>query len=148
MRGRHRLCAPAPRRVACLLAEAIRSARARAGRPLPDGTCLAIIAAHFLRVHGLPTKPRTSSQRARARDGWHCTVPGCSRAATHSHHLVFRSHGGDRTALWNQTGVCTFHHLRCIHEGSLRACGTAPDRLEWFLGGRRWTGIPQEEPVA
>lgn len=104
------------------------------------GKCLAIIAAHFLRVHGLPTKPRTSSQRARARDGWRCTVPGCCHLASHSHHLLYLSRGGHRTALWNQTGICTYHHLRCIHPGHLKVYGKAPGELVWLLGGKRWTG--------
>jgi hypothetical protein len=145
MRARRKLCARAPLRVACLLADAIRSVRARVQRTIPDGACLAVIAAHFLRVHGLPAGPKTSSQRARARDDWHCTVPGCSRPATHSHHVLFLSHGGARTALSNQTGVCTYRHLRCIHPGHLRVYGEAPDGLGWLLGGKRFTGVRDEE---
>jgi hypothetical protein len=142
MRAKQRLVAPAPKRVARLLAAAIGSVRARVGMPIPDGTCLAVIAAHFLTVWGPPAKARTSSQRARERDGRSCTVPGCSHAATHSHHVLFLSHGGHRTALSNQTGVCTFHHLRCIHPGSLRVYGRAPDRLTWLRGGKVFRGTP------
>ena len=145
MRARHRVVAPAPKRVALLLAAAIQSVRARVGMPIADGRCLAVIAAHFLRTWGLPTPRRSSSQRARERDGWACTVPGCSRTATHSHHVLFRSRGGDRTALTNQTGVCAVHHLRCIHGGYLRVFGEAPDRLAWVRGGNVWTGIPEVE---
>ncbi|HYD40351.1 MAG TPA: HNH endonuclease [Anaeromyxobacter sp.] len=144
MRARHRLVAPEPKRVALLLAAAIRSVRAQVGMPIADGTCLAVVAAHFLRVWGMPEKPRSSSQRVRARDEGRCTVPGCSRAASHSHHVLYLSRGGHRTALSNQTAVCAFHHQRCIHPGYLRVFGRAPDRLKWLRGGKLWTGVPEE----
>ena len=144
MRARQRLVAPAPKRVALLLAAAIRSVRAQVGMPVADGTCLALISAHFLRVWGIPERPRSSSQRVRARDEGRCTVPGCSHAAAHSHHILYLSRGGHRTALTNQTAVCGFHHHRCIHPGYLRLFGRAPDRLEWVRGGEVWTGVPEE----
>jgi len=70
------------------------------------------------------------------RDGWRCTVPGCtSRRNLQSHHIVFRSDGGDDGAE-NQTTLCAFHHHRGVHAGRVRVTGQAPDRL-WFELGTR-----------
>jgi hypothetical protein len=69
------------------------------------------------------------------RDGHRCQVPGCSRAADDSHHVVFRSHGGKDTKE-NEIAVCRAHH-RGIHRGYIRVTGTAPDNLVWRLGVRR-----------
>lgn len=88
----------------------------------------------------MPLRPKTVSQRVRERDGGMCTVPGCSRAATDSHHVVFRSRGGDVMDPANQTSVCEFHHHRCIHAEHLHARGSAPDELTWILGGTVFTG--------
>jgi hypothetical protein len=72
-----------------------------------------------------------------ARDGWRCVVPVCSgRKNLHDHHLVFRSRGGDN-ARDNRTAVCAWHHLRGVHRGYVRACGTAPDAIHWELGVRQ-----------
>ncbi|HYD41196.1 MAG TPA: hypothetical protein VEB43_10245 [Anaeromyxobacter sp.] len=68
------------------------------------------------------------------------TVPGCSHAATGSHHLVYRSRGGDLIDPANQTAVCEVHHHRCIHAGYLRVCGQAPDELTWMRGGKVFRG--------
>ncbi len=71
-----------------------------------------------------------------ARDGWRCTVPACSsRRNLHDHHLRFRSRGGDN-ARDNRTSVCAAHHLHGIHDGTIRAIGTAPYAIEWQLGVR------------
>jgi hypothetical protein len=70
------------------------------------------------------------------RDGWRCTVPGCSgRRNLQAHHVVFRSAGGS-DALENQTTLCAFHHLRGVHAGVVRITGRAPDRLWYELGWR------------
>jgi hypothetical protein len=67
-----------------------------------------------------------------ARDGWRCTVPGCSsRRNLHDHHVRFRSHGGDNRRT-NRTTVCAAHHLHGIHAGIVRVHGAAPD-LRWDL---------------
>jgi hypothetical protein len=72
-----------------------------------------------------------------ARDGWRCTVPGCSsRRNLHDHHLVFRSRGGANQRK-NRIAVCAAHHLHGIHGGSVRASGTAPHDVLWELGLRR-----------
>jgi hypothetical protein len=71
-----------------------------------------------------------------ARDGWRCTVPACSsRRNLHDHHLRFRSHGGDN-AQPNRIAVCVWHHLRGIHDGRVKAWGTAPAAVHWELGVR------------
>ncbi|MCC6765106.1 MAG: HNH endonuclease [Deltaproteobacteria bacterium] len=67
------------------------------------------------------------------RDGWRCTVPGCSsRRNLHDHHVRFRSRGGGNQRS-NRTTVCAAHHLHGIHAGIIRVAGTAPDGLRWDL---------------
>jgi len=69
------------------------------------------------------------------RDGWRCTVPGCSSYRNlHSHHIWFRSDGGPDDE-WNRTALCAAHHHRCVHEklGRIRICGRAPDALRFEL---------------
>ena len=71
-----------------------------------------------------------------ARDGWRCAVPACtSRRNLHDHHLLFRSRGGGN-ARDNRITVCAWHHLRGIHQGRVRAWGTAPDDITWEIGVR------------
>jgi hypothetical protein len=140
MRGRRKLSVRLPRRVATLLAAAIETVRERSDRPVPSGKCLAIVAWHFIETWSSLAKPRrTRSREVRERDGGFCRVPGCSRHATHAHHLEFRSHGGGDEPE-NLVGLCAFHHLRCVHGGWLRVTGRAPDALTWILRGRIWTG--------
>jgi hypothetical protein len=130
-----------PVRVAELLASALRAAQ-RVPRPdgrvgwRTDSECLALVVGHFLATWaGLP-RPRTTPQRrALARDGHRCQVPGCSRAAVHAHHVLYRSHGGD-LGLPNLTSLCAAHHLHGVHRGFVRVRGLAPDRLVWELGER------------
>jgi hypothetical protein len=68
------------------------------------------------------------------RDGFRCTVPGCTgRRNLHSHHLRYRSAGGpDEPA--NRTTLCAEHHLRGVHGGTLRIRGRAPEGLLYELG--------------
>jgi hypothetical protein len=71
-----------------------------------------------------------------ARDGWRCTVPGCSSYRNlQGHHVVFRSTGGS-DELSNLTTLCAWHHLRGVHAGVVRCVGTAPDALRFELGIR------------
>jgi hypothetical protein len=71
-----------------------------------------------------------------ARDGWRCSVPGCSgRRNLHDHHLRFRSHGGGNERD-NRLTVCAAHHLHGIHAGVIRAWGRAPAAVHWELGVR------------
>jgi len=68
------------------------------------------------------------------RDGWRCSVPGCSsRRNLHDHHLEFRSHGGGNERE-NRTTVCAAHHLHGIHAGVVRATGRAPSEIVWEMG--------------
>jgi len=71
-----------------------------------------------------------------ARDQSFCQVPGCSRAATHVHHVLFRSQGGGDEGD-NMTSLCTAHHLFGLHGGYLRVWGRAPDGLVWERAARR-----------
>jgi hypothetical protein len=140
MRARQKLAVPLPRRVAVLLAAAIEAVRERFGRVLATGTCLAVIAFHFLASWaGAKRRSKTRAQQVLERDHSWCQVPGCSHRAVQSHHVTFRSHGGT-DGLENQVGLCAFHHLRCIHGGFLAVFGRAPDGLTWLLGGMVWTG--------
>ncbi|GEJ59492.1 HNH endonuclease [Anaeromyxobacter diazotrophicus] len=140
MRAWGKLAAPLALRIAAVLAAAVQAVRDRTGKPLPLGTCLAVLAQHFLDTwKGVVKRNRSRSRKVRDRDAGHCQVPGCSHRAVDSHHVLFRSQGGG-DELDNQIGLCRFHHLRCIHGGYLRVVGRAPDGLRWFLGGRPCSG--------
>jgi len=67
------------------------------------------------------------------RDGWRCTVPGCtSYRNLHAHHVTFRSRGGsDEDA--NLTTLCAAHHQRGVHGGVIRITGRAPEGLVFEL---------------
>jgi hypothetical protein len=68
------------------------------------------------------------------RDGFRCTVPGCTaRRNLHSHHVRFRSAGGPDEP-WNRTTLCAHHHHRGVHGGTLRIRGHAPGGLLFELG--------------
>jgi hypothetical protein len=140
MRAQRQLAVALPFRVAEVVAAAVQAVRDRVRRPLPFGTCLAVVAAHFLETwRGVAPRSRSRSRKVRDRDEGHCLVPGCSHRATHAHHVLFRSHGGGDDPE-NQIAICAFHHLRCIHGGFLRVVGRAPAALRWFLNGAPWTG--------
>jgi hypothetical protein len=140
LRARGKFVASLPKRMAVVLAAAIRVVRERAGALVPAGKCLAIMAAHFIGTwsESVP-RSRSRSRKIRDRDGGHCQVPGCSHRGAHSHHLAFRSHGGGDEP-GNQLSLCAFHHLRCVHGGFLRVFGRAPDALAWFHRGKVWRG--------
>jgi hypothetical protein len=140
MRAQGRLGVAMPRGIAVTLAAALQVARRAVGAVLPTGKALAVVAAHFVDVWGDLSAPRrTPSREARERDGGHCQVPGCSHAAAHAHHIVFRSRGGGDER-WNMLAGCAFHHLRCIHEHHLSVEGEAPDGLVWKLHDQPWPG--------
>jgi len=72
------------------------------------------------------------------RDGYRCTVPGCTaRRNLQSHHIRFRSARGPDVA-WNRTTLCAVHHHRGVHAGSLALHGRAPDGLVYELGVGRF----------
>src|SRR4051812_29420406 len=124
----------APRRAAAVIALAFSAARKAAGRWISAGECLVRIAQHFIDnwEHALAVRS-TLQRRVLERDGYVCTVPGCSRAADHAHHIRFRSRGGSDD-LSNMTSLCASHHLQGVHMGRIRVSGCAPDRLHWELG--------------
>ena len=125
-----------PVAVRALLALAFRAVRKTEGKPLSPGECLWKMCAHFVEVWKPILDERiTLSRRILKRDHGLCQVPGCSRAATHTHHLVFRSQGGSDEEV-NLVGLCTAHHLQCVHQGWIRVWGIAPDGLRWQLGVR------------
>jgi hypothetical protein len=125
-----------PTRVAALLDDAFQAARAAAGRWLRPGECLDALARHFLETWDAALAQRgTLPRRVLARDRGFCQVPGCSRAASHAHHVLYRSLGGDDDPA-NLVSLCAAHHLHGVHLGWLRVRGRAPDGLTWELGVR------------
>jgi hypothetical protein len=72
------------------------------------------------------------------RDGFRCTVPGCTaRRNLQSHHIWFRSACGPDVA-WNRTTLCAYHHHRGVHAGRLALRRRAPDGLIYELGVGRF----------
>jgi hypothetical protein len=122
-----------PERVATLLDGAIRVVRAIAGGLVDAGTCLVLMALHFIDTwEAHVNRSMTRSQRIRERDLGRCQCPGCSHRATHAHHIVPRSRGGSDDPS-NLVALCTFHHLVGVHGGFLAVTGQAPDGLRWQL---------------
>ncbi|MHC4342851.1 MAG: HNH endonuclease [Planctomycetota bacterium] len=131
-----------PKDAARTLALAIASAQAlheELGEPIDEGEALAVIADYFVEVwskhkKGIEWSLSPAIRRtALLRHGGLCAVPGCSRAAEHLHHGVFRSHGGPDEP-WNLIGLCSPHHLHGAHKGYLTVKGRAGERLVWRLG--------------
>jgi hypothetical protein len=124
----------APRRLVGVVAAAFHAARKAVGRQVSNGECLGIIAAHFVEVWKPALAERSTVQKdVLARDGGLCRVPGCSRAAAHVHHIVYRSAGGQDDPA-NLVSLCAAHHLHGVHMGYVRVRGKAPDGLQWELG--------------
>jgi len=123
-----------PRRVALLLAAAFQGARAAASRWLTPSDCLVRVAQHFIDTWKSTLAERsTPHRRVLLRDRSHCQVPGCSRAAVHAHHVLYRSHGGGDEPE-NLVSLCVAHHLHGVHRGFVQVRGRAPDRLRWQVG--------------
>ena len=98
---------------------------------------------HAIAVWSEPESRVSRAHRVFARDGWRCTVPGCSSFRNlHDHHIVFRSAGGS-DELSNRTTLCAWHHLRGVHAGIVRCTGGAPGELRFELGLR-----PGRAPLA
>jgi hypothetical protein len=66
------------------------------------------------------------------RDRYRCMSPVCNRRDVTPHHLRFRSAGGSDEDD-NVASVCTWCHLCGVHEGRIRARGTA-GLIRWELG--------------
>jgi hypothetical protein len=91
---------------------------------------------HALEAWGANDPRVRREHRVFARDGWRCTVPGCtSYRNLHDHHIVFRSVGGGDD-LANRTTLCAYHHLRGVHARRVRVIGSAPAGLRFELGLR------------
>ncbi|MBW1685321.1 MAG: HNH endonuclease [Deltaproteobacteria bacterium] len=142
--ARDRLFFTAPRDVARLfravLATLQRHLERASGRPSSQDEAFDAMLDHALESWGshrpLPKK-LSRKYRVFARDGWRCTVPGCTGYRNlHDHHIVFRSAGGSDD-LTNRTTLCVCHHLRAIHAGLARCMGQAPGRLRFALGLRQ-----------
>jgi hypothetical protein len=104
------------------------------GQPAGEDDAVRCMFEHFQEVWDQTSVPRRYA--VFARDGWRCTVPGCSSYRNlQDHHIVYRSRGGS-DALSNRTTLCAWHHLRGQHAGRIRVVGTAPDGLEFELGLR------------
>jgi hypothetical protein len=108
------------------------------GRPCRPSDALEAMIDHALATW----RPRQRTRRDHAvfeRDGWRCTVPGCtSYRNLHAHHIVFRSHQGSSRPS-NLTTLCAWHHQRGVHGVHgyvLRCTGVAPDGLRFELGLR------------
>jgi hypothetical protein len=142
----------APSEAARTVRDAVGSAQAwslkERGMAIGCGEALALIADHFAEVamahRSRGKRPDRLRHEVLKRKAGLCSVPGCSRAAVHVHHIVFRSRGG-KDAKENQVGLCMPHHLHGIHLGYLEVRGRAGERLHWKFG----TGeaVPLEEWV-
>ena len=122
-----------PRRVRVLVDAVVRAAREAEKRWLKSGEGLGVAAAHFVATwEPLLPRRRTRHQRILERDAGRCLVPGCSRPASHAHHVWFRSAGGGDED-WNLGSICLAHHLHGVHMGWIRVTGEAPDRLTWWM---------------
>ena len=134
----------APRDVARLFRAVLCSARRHLerarGRPASEGEAAGWMFEHAFESWGANDRRVARAHRVFERDGWRCTVPGCtSYRNLHDHHVVFRSAGGS-DALANRTTLCAWHHLRGVHAGRVRCAGSAPNALRFELGiraGRR-----------
>jgi hypothetical protein len=106
------------------------------GRLPTAGEALGVMLDHCLSTWGVLDRKIAARHKVFDRDGWRCTVPGCtSMQNLHDHHIRYRSAQGSN-ALTNRTAVCAYHHLRGLHAGLLRCVGRAPDALRWEMGIR------------
>jgi hypothetical protein len=97
---------------------------------------------HAYEAWGAKDRRVRREHRVFERDGWRCTVPGCSSYRNlHDHHIVFRAAGGSDD-LGNRTTLCAWHHLRGVHKALVNCRGAAPNGLFFELGLR-----PGREPL-
>jgi len=131
MCAREKVSILVPRRIAGLFDEACRAVMLQEGQWMAPGECLGRLCDHFIAEWESILEGRNTPQRlAIERDRGFCQVPGCSRAAVHAHHVVWRSRGGSDEPE-NLVSLCAGHHLHGIHAGYIRVSGRAPDQLRW-----------------
>jgi hypothetical protein len=117
------------RAVLCTLRKAT---EARTGRLPSEAEAFGAMLEHALTSWGVDAR-RPRRFAVFERDGWRCTVPGCtSHRNLHAHHIRFRSAGG-ADAPENLTTLCAAHHQRHVHAGVVRIRGRAPHALEFEL---------------
>lgn len=117
------------------LASLRRRIERRTGRLPTQGEALEAMLDHVAAAWA-PGRRHARELAVLGRDGWRCTVPGCSSLRNlHDHHIVYRSHSGS-DALSNRTTLCAWHHLRAVHRGLVRCSGSAPGALRFELGLR------------
>ena len=75
-------------------------------------------------------------------------LPGCSRPATDSHHIRYRSRGGTDDE-WNQISTCKPHHLLGIHREKLVIpLGPAsPGRVRTLASGKLEITVDALTPI-
>jgi hypothetical protein len=101
------------------------------GRLSSESEALDAMLEHCFETWGLPNGKVPPEHRVFERDGWRCTVPGCtSYRNLHDHYIHYRSAGGSDD-LSNRTTLCAAHHLRGVHAGIIRIRGRAPDGLRF-----------------
>jgi len=120
---------------ACLFTAQRRIER-QTGRPSNVAEALEALLDHVLeswRSTGPGERRAQREHRVFARDGWRCTVPGCSSYRNlHAHHVRFRSAGGGN-GLANLVTLCAAHHLHGVHAGRISIRGLAPASLRFDL---------------
>jgi hypothetical protein len=129
----------APREAASVFLLALEAARfylcEERARPVAPGEALVWILEHAI-ASFTEQGTQFDDYADFTRDGFRCTVPGCTaRRNLHSHHVQFRSARGPDEA-WNRTTLCAFHHLRGVHAHTVRCTGRAPGELLFELGVR------------
>jgi len=118
-----------------VLATVQRRIERKNGRAASESEALDAMLEHCFATWAPASARIPREHRVFERDGWRCTVPGCtSYRNLHSHHIVFRSHDGADDP-WNRTALCAAHHHRCVHEGlgRIRIQGRAPDALRFEI---------------
>jgi hypothetical protein len=112
------------------------------GRLPSEGAAIEWMFDHAFEAWGARDRRVAREHRVFERDGWRCTVPGCSSYRNlHDHHIVFRGAGGSDD-LGNRTTLCAWHHLRGVHAARVSCRGSAPGGLVFELGLR-----PGREPL-
>ncbi len=125
------------RLVRAVLCTVRRTLERQTGRLPTDGEAFQAMLEHALDAWLPPNARVRAAHRVFARDGWRCTVPGCSAFRNlHDHHIVFWSAGGSapRSAPGTICAACT--PASCAARAS-RPTGCASS---WGSGamGRRW----------